>query len=196
MTNEPSKIRDWMFRTITFEADSEKFRSAGIRIGTDQHEFERDLLLEALDDFPIDGRDKSLRMSRLYATIYCLENSIRDLIKERLELKFDSEWWTKGVSKRIREFAEERKAKSMENTWLEGDNVELLSFTTFGHLSNIITENWELFSDLIPTQHWLQQRFDELEQARNYIAHNRFLMQSEFERLEMYVRDWKRQVGV
>lgn len=196
MTSQSAKIRDWMFRTITFEADSEKFRSAGIRIGTDQHEFERDLLLEALDDFPIENRNRSLRMSRLYATIYCLENSVRDLIKERLELEFKSDWWQTGVPKKVREFAEYKKSKSMANTWLEGDDAELISFTTFGHLSNIIIENWDLFSDLIPTQHWLHQRFDELEQARNYVAHNRFLMQSEFERLEMYVRDWKRQVGV
>jgi hypothetical protein len=42
----------------------------------------------------------------------------------------------------------------------------------------------------------LKQRFDELERARNFIAHNRMLSAAEFARLEMYVGDWNRQVGL
>ncbi len=38
--------------------------------------------------------------------------------------------------------------------------------------------------------------FDELERARNFIAHNRMLSAAEFARLEMYVGDWNRQVGL
>ena len=33
-------------------------------------------------------------------------------------------------------------------------------------------------------------------QARNYIAHNRLLLPGEFARLEVYVGDWNRQVGL
>jgi hypothetical protein len=55
---------------------------------------------------------------------------------------------------------------------------------------------WECFSDLLPSQHWLKQRFDELEKARNFIAHNRSLSSSEFSRIEMYISDWNAQVGV
>jgi len=39
----------------------------------------------------------------------------------------------------------------------------------FGGLSDIIIQNWHLFTDLIPSQHWLKQRMDELEQARHYV---------------------------
>jgi len=64
------------------------------------------------------------------------------------------------------------------------------------HLSDIILANWDDFRDLIPTQHWLKQRFDELEKARHFIAHNRFLLPGEFQRIEMYVSDWNRTVGL
>ena len=49
---------------------------------------------------------------------------------------------------------------------------------------------WQFFDDLIPSQHWLKQRMDELENARNFIAHNRMLLPSEFDRIYMYIADW------
>jgi hypothetical protein len=36
-------------------------------------------------------------------------------------------------------------------------------FFEFGHLSQIIIEKWQLFEDIVPCQHWLKQRMDELE---------------------------------
>ncbi len=58
-----------------------------------------------------------------------------------------------------------------------------------------MSNNWSNFEDLIPTQHWLKQRFDEMEKVRNFIAHNRYLLENEFERIEMYIADWSKQVG-
>ena len=185
-----------MFRSILFEADSEHFRKAGIKIGADQSSYEKSLMDEALRDYPLATRTRALRMSRLYASIYCFENSIRELIQERLESSYKDEWWSKGVPKKIREKAEERRDKAFANTWLEGENINVIEFADFGNLSDIILGRWELFSDLIPSQHWVKQRLDEIEQARNFIAHNRFLMEAEFQRINLYTQDWLKQVGV
>ena len=54
----------------------------------------------------------------------------------------------------------------------------------------------EYFKDIIPSQHWLKQRMDEMEKSRNFIAHNRMLLPSEFQRLYMYVADWNRVIGL
>jgi hypothetical protein len=59
----------------------------------------------------------------------------------------------------------------------------------FEGLSDIIINNWSEFQDLIPSQHWLKQRLDELERARNFVAHHRMLSEPEFARLEMYVTE-------
>lgn len=193
---KPSNLREFFYRSLSFEAEAERFRDAGIRIGADQTTFEHSLMDQALADFPHESRNRALQMARLYASLNCFENSVRDLIQERLEVKHKSDWWKSGVPPKIQTHAEGRKQKSLENTWLEGDQDNLLSFVDFGHLCQIIIDNWDLFSDLIPSQHWLKQRFDELEQARNYIAHNRFLLPSEFARIEMYLNDWRRQVGL
>jgi hypothetical protein len=41
-----------------------------------------------------------------------------------------------------------------------------------------------------------QAALDELEKARNFVAHNRLLQAGEFQRIEMYVNDWNRMVGL
>jgi hypothetical protein len=94
------------------------------------------------------------------------------------------------------EFAEGRQASAKKESWLEGQKVEVMSFLEFGHLSDIITNNRADFEDLIPSQYWLKQRLGELEKARNFMAHHRLLSVTEFQRIEMYVADWNRVVGL
>ncbi|MFL1875954.1 Swt1 family HEPN domain-containing protein [Hansschlegelia beijingensis] len=179
-----------------FEADAETFRQAGIRIGADQTVLERSLFEETLAPFPLQLRNEALRMGRLYVLLHCFENSVKRLIKERLEQAHAEKWWVDGVQGKIRSLAESRKGASVKNSWLQGESADLLSFIDFGNLSQIMVERWELFSDLIPSQHWLKQRFDELEKALNFIAHSRSLSVSEFSRIEMYIADWNAQVGL
>ena len=190
------EVRDWLFRGLMFEADAEQFRSAGIRVGADIFEAERNLLEETLRPFSIEMRNEALEMGRLYTLLYCFENSVRNLIRERLQETYGSNWWADKVPKKIKDFAETRQKDAMENSWLEGQKRDLFGFIQFGHLSDIIVANWEDFSDLVPTQHWIKQRMDELEQTRNYVAHNRLLLPGEFQRIERYVNDWNRMVGL
>ncbi|WP_283744201.1 Swt1 family HEPN domain-containing protein [Sideroxydans sp. CL21] len=190
------QVRDWLFRGLMFEADAERFRAAGIRVGADLFEAERNLLEETLSPFSIDMRNEALEMGRLYTLLYCFENSVRNLVRERLQETYGSNWWEDKVPKKIKEFALGRQKDAIENSWLEGQKRDLLGFIQFGHLADIIIANWDDFSDLVPTQHWIKQRMDELEQARNYVAHNRLLLPAEFQRIEMYVNDWNRMVGL
>jgi hypothetical protein len=37
---------------------------------------------------------------------------------------------------------------------------------------------------------------DELEKVRNFIAHNRMLLPSEFQRIYMYVDGWNKAIGL
>ena len=190
------EIREWLFRGLMFEAEAERFRTAGIRMGADHRDVERSLLEETLAPFGVELRNDALAMSRLYALIYCFENSVRRLISQRLLEQHGATWWADKVPKKIQEFAAARQKDALDNSWLEGQNKDTLAFLEFGHLADIITNNWEDFSDLVPSQHWLKQRLEELEKARNFIAHNRLLLPGEFQRLEMYVADWNRMVGL
>ena len=134
-------------------------------------------------------------MARLYAVLFCFENEIRDFIREALAEK-EGPNWQDLLPGKIKEQAEARRDAALKDSWLEGEKADLLGFVDFGYLAQIIIAKWDFFKDVVPTQHWLKQRMDELEKARNFIAHNRMLLPSEFQRLYMYIADWNRVIGL
>jgi hypothetical protein len=178
-----------------FESEATGFQAAGIQVGADLGEAEERLLSEALSPFGVGRRNASLEMARLYAVIHCFENEVRSLIRETLSEKEGDDWSAK-LPQKVRQFAESRQKTALLDSWLEGEKSDILGFVDFGHLAHIISENWTHFEHIIPSQHWLKQRMDELEKVRHFIAHNRQLLPSEFARVYMYVADWNRIVGL
>ena len=182
---------------MLFDAEAERFRRAGIKIGLDRSEEEEHLLLEALSQFGIQRRNDALEMARLYAVLHAFENEIRHLVKETLEENVGPDWWnTASIPNKIRDKAEGRRKIALQDSWLEGVKDENLEYVDFGDLSQIIMANWDCFKDIIPNQSWLNQRMVELEKARNFVAHNRMLLPNEFQRLYMYASDWNKTVGI
>ena len=194
-SNFDKDLRDFLFRGLMFESEATAFQAAGIQVGADIGQAEERLLSEALSPFSVSRRNQALEMARLYSVLHCFENEVRTLIRETLE-EADGPDWIDKLPSGPKKFAEGRQADSQKDSWLEGEKSNLLSFMEFGHLASIIIEKWSLFEDIIPSQHWLKQRMDELEKARNFIAHNRMLLPSEFQRIYMYIGDWNRVVGL
>lgn len=188
-------LRDFLFRGLSFEAEATEFQKAGIKIGADQTETEQQLLAEALAPFPVKLRNNALEMARLYSVLFAFENHVRDYIRETLSESEGADWLDK-LPQKIKEHAEDRQKTAIDDSWLEGEKTDLLGFLEFGHLAQLIINNWEYFESVIPSQHWLKQRMDELEKSRNFIAHNRMLLPSEFQRMYMYIADWNRVVGL
>lgn len=178
-----------------FESEATRFQSAGIQIGADSSYVEKQLLSESLAPFSIGLRNNALEMARLYSVLFCFENEIRNYIRGTLSENEGIDWWTK-LPPRIRTHAESRQETALKDSWLEGEKTDLLGFVDFGMLAGIITEKWNYFSNVIPSQHWLKQRMEELEKTRNFIAHNRMLLPSEFQRIYMYIADWNRVIGL
>lgn len=195
MTDLRKDLRDYMFRGLMFESEANQFQAAGIQVGADQGQAEERLLSEALSAFGVSRRNNALEMARLYAVLHCFENEVRSLIRETLEEKEGADWIDKLPTK-IKQHAESRQKAASTDSWLEGEKSDTLGFVDFGHLSSIILEKWKHFEALIPSQHWLKQRMDELEKSRNFIAHNRMLLPSEFQRIYMYIADWNRVIGL
>jgi Abi-like protein. len=184
-----------MFRGLSFESEAARFQAAGIQVGADAGQAEERLLSDALTPFGVSLRNQAIEMGRLYIVLHCFENALRGLIRETLQEKEGVDWLTKlpvGVMK----FAQQRQKDAVKDSWLEGEKSDLLGFVDFGQLADIITQKWEFFEDIIPSQHWLKQRMDEMENVRNYIAHHRMLLPSEFQRMYMYIADWNRVIGL
>ncbi len=156
-------LRDFLFRGLMFESEASRFQKAGIQVGADQTEAEEHLLAQALSPFGVTRRNQALEMARLSAVLFCFENEVRDFVRETLKEKLGEEWLTLIPSK-IREHGESRQAAAEKDSWLEGEKTDLLGFVEFGHLAQIIIDKWEHFQ-VIPSQHWLKQRMDELEKG-------------------------------
>lgn len=195
MTKQMSELRDFLFRGLMFEAEATGFQSAGIQVGADTKQAEERLLSEALAPFNVATRNNALEMARLYAVLHCLENEVRSLIRETLEEKEGPEWIDK-LPHKTKENAKDRQKVAFEDSWLEGEKSDLLGFVDCGQLFSIMVEKWTHFEDIVPSQHWLKQRMDELEKVRNFIAHNRMLLPSEFQRIYLYIADWNRVIGL
>lgn len=197
MTDFGTNVRDFVFRGLLFESEADDFRKAGINVGIDIEASEEQLLLEALSPFGVQRRKNALQMARLYAVLNAFENEVRSLIRDTLEEKVSSDWWdTDAVPGGVKKKAESRHKEAHKDAWLEGEKSDRLEYVDFGELAAIIFENWEHFKDPIPTQDWLRQRMNELEKARNFVAHNRMLLPNEFQRIYMYVSDWNKTIGI
>jgi hypothetical protein len=177
------------------ESEAGIFQAAGIQIGASSTADAESLMMESLAPFGIQARNRSLEMARLYAVLHCFENEIRSLISDTLIEKDGADWWGK-IPPKIRGLAESRRKTALKDSWLEGDKNSLLSFVEFGDLASIIIDKWAHFEAIMPSQHWLKTRMDELEKVRNFIAHNRMLLPSEFQRIYMYIADWNRVIGL
>ncbi|MGC9969901.1 MAG: Swt1 family HEPN domain-containing protein [Bryobacteraceae bacterium] len=195
MSDHRHELRDFLFRGLMFEAEATGFQSAGIQVGADTSQAEERLLSQALSPFNVAARNNALEMGRLYAVLYCFENEVRALIRETLEEK-DGADWVEKLPKKVKEYAENRQKTAFQDSWLEGEKSDLLGFVDFGHLASVIIEKWEFFENIVPSQHWLKQRMDELEKVRNFIAHNRMLLPSEFQRVYLYIADWNKAIGL
>lgn len=192
-----SEVRDFVFRGLLFESESEVFRRAGIRVGADLGQSEERLLLEALSPFGVHRRNDALEMARLYAVLHAFENEVRSLIRDTLDETISANWWdTDAVPNKIKNIAESRQKTAEKDSWLEGAKGDRLEYVDFGDLAAIIIQNWEHFKDAMPSQDWIKQRMTELEKARNFVAHNRMLLPSEFQRIYMYISDWNKVVGL
>lgn len=197
MTDSKTKIRDFVFRGLLFESEAEVFRSAGIDVGIDSGEADEQLLMEALAPFGVKRRKDALEMARLFAVLHAFENEVRSLVRDTLDEKVGLNWWDgSAVPTAVKKMAESRLQTAEKDSWLEGAKSDRLEYVDFGDLAAIMFENWEHFKDIMPKQEWIKQRMNELEKARNFVAHNRMLLPSEFQRIYMYVSDWNKVIGL
>jgi hypothetical protein len=135
------------------------------------------------------------KMSGVFSAFFALENSVRDLLTERLLARKGTDWWNLSVPAKIKAAVEKLREKESDYRYHSPRSAALIGYTLFGHLAQIIIANWDEFSDLFPDQAWVTSRFNDLEMSRNIIMHTGVLPQIEIERIESILRDWSRQVG-
>jgi hypothetical protein len=143
--------------------------------------------------FPERLRDEAAKMATHYAIFYCLENSIRELVAQRLEEVHGANWWDVAVPEVVRKNAEGNRKKEL-STGTTPRSDELIDYSNFGELGEMIKTNWNIFGDMFRDIRGLERVLGNLNTLRAPIAHCKSLAEDEVVRLHLSLRDWFRQM--
>jgi Swt1-like HEPN len=130
-------------------------------------------------------------MSEFYEVFYCLENSIRKLVDDIMVEAEGADWWnSKRVDEdRIRKPAEQNEKREIDNG-VTPRSDRLIDYTTFGQLSQLITDNWDLFEPVFQSKSAVSNVSKQLNLLRGPIAHCNPTDELEQDRLNLAVRTW------
>ncbi len=136
-------------------------------------------------------RDEATSMAEHYEVFYCLENTIRSLIVDKLRDAAGDSWWDTAVPQTVRGEAEKRFQREADSG-MTIRSSKMIDYTTFGELGVIITSNWQVFADTLNNSSAVQKVVANLNMLRGPIAHCAPLAPDEILRLELSLRDWFR----
>lgn len=134
--------------------------------------------------------DEAARMAELYPKMYLLENSIRSVINRVLTAKHGKDWWDTQAPSGVRKLVQGRKDKEDNVPWHGKRGAHEIYYSDFSDLRNVIEKNWSDFDPIIHKQQWINQWLEELEPARNTLAHNNPVSDNEQKRIEVFYNDW------
>lgn len=140
-------------------------------------------------------RHEAARMSAHYEVFYCLETSIRKLITDTLRDAEDANWWQSG---RIQAQIQSDVAAVMQreiDSGVSQRSENEIDYTTFGQLSGIITDNWDLFGTIFSSRKAVRRVMTSLNLLRGPIAHCCPMEDDEVDRLRLAVKDWFRMMA-
>ena len=145
------------------------------------------------EQFEATMRAEAARMSEFYEIFYCLENSIRNLVSDILFEAEGADWWqsSRVDERRIQEPVAVRRKKEIDSG-ITARSDKLIDYTTFGELSQIITDNWELFEPVFNSKTAVSNVSNQLNLLRGPIAHCNATDELEQDRLNLAVRSWFR----
>ncbi len=192
-----AKLQAFLYRVVTTERHLQHLGSVGTlpapRAAIHASSGEQ---RSVLDDFGLEARVEARRMGDVYELLYCLENSVRELIETTLaENLGPGAWWEKAVPEKIRKSAEGRSKDDKSAPWHGPRGDSLLVYIDFLQLGEIITERWDDFRDLLGDRSWVDNYFKEMNRTRRALAHTGSLTQHDVNWMEMRVKQWLMVVG-
>lgn len=139
--------------------------------------------------------ENAYKMGQVYVAIHCLENSVRNLIRTVLKDKLGEQWWDKAASSGMKQKFIRLKNREAKNKWLTSRGADELNYIDWGDLVTLIRKYQDYFASHIGDINFVVLRLGELESLRNVIAHNGLLPDEEITRIELYFKDWCKQVS-
>lgn len=136
-------------------------------------------------------RAEASRMSEYYEIFYCLENSIRTLVDDTLTEEEGADWWNSNRvdENKIRNNANRIRKKEIDSG-IPPRSDRMIDYTTFGELSQLITDNWELFDPIFSSNAAVSRITNQLNVLRGAIAHCCRTDELAQDNLNLAVKSW------
>jgi hypothetical protein len=189
MNKFEQKLEHFAFKNLMLETELINLETAGIDIQhidtikqkeiVDLELFEHDILIAAR------------KMARFYVYYYAFENSLRRLISGRLKEKYGINWWNLKAPNGVKQNVASNQAKELE-TAMAIRSDEPIYYANFGELIDLISANWEDFSDTIRSKKAMESVVSQFGKIRNVIAHSGELAEDDIFRLKLLIKDWFR----
>lgn len=153
--------------------------------------FQDNLIKPFVPQIKMEIRLNASRMSIYYKIFYMLENHIRMIIESLLKEEFGSDWWSSATPDAVKNNANTNKKRELE-AGFSLRSTEMLPYTNFGELGDIVRENWNVFGQIFRDKGHFNRVMFNLNLLRATIAHCGLLSEDEVLRLKLTVRDWFR----
>jgi hypothetical protein len=150
-------------------------------------QFDEDYFLQFAQELRRDASE----MSQYYEVFYCLENSLRLIIGQKLLAEVGANWWADAVPVNVKESAAKNLQRELDSG-VTARSPEPIAYTTFGELGEIVKANWGHFNDTFNSQSAFNRIMAILNTLRGPIAHCAPLADDEVARLKLTLRDWYR----
>lgn len=148
------------------------------------------------DNLPTTVRDDLRLMIGLYARLYILENSVREIISSKLERELGVDWWKKVATKGMLEKHAGRQKKELSNRWAptRTESGPLYS-VDWPDLVTLMRKYPDYFLPIIGDISFMH-RFEDAGIFRNVVAHNGVIADSDTVKLvDIYLKNWVDQIG-
>jgi hypothetical protein len=188
-TSSLNRLKLFAMNNLALESELLKLERSGLNIGRTQMLKKEEVV--DIDLFEAEISSRARKMADFYVLYYCIENTIRKLISERMQEKYHADWWTKNVPEKVRTEVRDRQERE-KDTPMSIRSSDPLTYTTFGELIDILNANWPDFADTIRSQKAMQRILSELNSLRGVVAHSADLNDDEIARFQLVIRDWLR----
>lgn len=184
-----NRLKLFGFDNLTLEKELLKLEKSGIDIRRSNSLQMEEVVDTDLFDSEILARGQ--KMADFYVLYYCIENTIRQLISDRMLEKHAAGWWNHKVPPDVAKEVKARQERE-KDTPMAIRSSDPLTYTTFGELIVILDANWVDFADTIRSPKAMQKILSELNSLRGVIAHSADLSDDDIDRFKLLIRDWLR----
>jgi hypothetical protein len=100
--SNPDRLRDFVFRGLLSLDSLQQLEHTGVYLRDSHRRLGRALAELSFAEFSPQIQDGAEKMARLYVAFFCFENSVRELVAQKLRDSNGDTWWDTKVPLQIR----------------------------------------------------------------------------------------------